>query len=231
MSDNDLLIIVILAAVAAFLLFRLRSVLGERSGFERSEDSALAGMKRERNPEAASPNGNVVPLKPDLQVEHEDIKAFTPLDTPLGASLISVKNGLRDFDMREFMSGASGAYEMLLMAFETGDLKTLRSYLSDEVYTAFAGAIEERDAQKLRIDIRFIGINSAVPVSARIDESERTAEISVKFVAEVVRAVRNEADEVVDGDPTAVTKVVDTWTFSKPLNARDPNWYLVGTDA
>ncbi|MEO1330148.1 MAG: Tim44/TimA family putative adaptor protein [Pseudomonadota bacterium] len=232
MNDNDLLVLVILAIVAGFLLFRLRSVLGDRSGFDKPEKYARTD-RTEQPQNGAEPDsdaGNVVtmPRRGDDQAD-ADIFAYTEIDSPLGQQLKAIKTAEPGFDLRDFVEGSKGAYEMLLIAYETGDKSTLKTFLADEVYQAFAAAIDQRTAQKLNVDMRFVGIRSAEPVDASFNETSREAEIAVKFVAEIVMVVRNAQGEVVEGDPGAVRRIGDTWTFGRIMGGNNPNWTLIAT--
>ncbi len=225
MSENDLVILVVLAAAAGFLLLKLRNVLGERTGFEKTE--------RPSPSETASGNSqdSVVTQFPprDRVRDDSDIFAYAEPDSPLGESLKKIKGYEPDFNAHEFMEGAKGAYEMLLSAFEAGDKTALRPYLSSEVFTAFSEAIDDRNSRGLSVDMRFIGFRSAEPVEAVVDDGSREAEISVRFVAEIVTATRNAQGEIVEGDPAAVRKITDVWTFGRTLGRSDPNWMLAAT--
>lgn len=232
MNDNDLLVLVILAIVAGFLLFRLRSVLGDRSGFEDHKKYARPESAEQAKNGAADEDdaNNVVamPRRGDDQAD-ADIFAYTEIDTPLGQELKAIKVAEPGFDLRDFVEGSKGAYEMLLMAYETGDKSTLRTFLADEVFEAFASAIDQRAAQKLSVDMRFVGIRSAEPVEASFNQTTREAEVAVKFVAEIVMVVRNAQGEVVEGDPGAVRRIGDTWTFGRVMGGGNPNWTLIAT--
>lgn len=229
MFQNDLVTLLLLAAIAGFLLFRLRSVLGERSGFENPEKYQPGGAPG--NGGASPDDGdNVVALRrPDAGEEDADIFAYTELDSELGQALKRFKSIDSGFNMQSFMEGAKSAYEMLLMAYETGDKQTLRKFLAKDVYDAFVEAIDQRRAQNLNVDVRFVGIKTAEPTIAQLTPDERTGEITVKFVAEIIMAVRNAAGELVEGDPSNIQRITDVWTFSRKLGSSDPNWILSAT--
>lgn len=230
MSDNDLIIIVGLAALAGFLLLRLRNVLGERGGFEDHERIRRA---KEAASQAANENGGAVvtPLPTRQAAEHDDdIFAFAEPNSELGQALRAIKEADPEFQVRHFMEGAKAAYEMILTAFENGDAEALKPYLDDDVFTAFSEAMAQRKAQGLSVDMRFIGFRSAEPTEARIDPAKNRAEVTVRFVAEVVTATRNAQGEVVEGDLAAVRRINDVWTFARPLSSDDPNWILIATD-
>lgn len=230
MLNDDLLILLILAAVAGFLLFRLRNVLGERSGFENPDKVIRPGSNDPENEGAARSDNNVVTL-PTAQAneDNSDIFTYTEVDSELGQTLKAMKDADADFNVRTFMDGARAAYEMLLMAYETGDKATLRDFLDEEVYGLFEASIDERQAKNLNVDVRFVGIRTAEPIAAAFDVETQKAEITVKYAAEIIMSARNAQGEVVEGDPSAVRRINDVWTFSRTLDRGDPNWTLIAT--
>ena len=58
-----------------------------------------------------------------------------------------------------------------------------------------------------------------------------TAQITVRFVSQLVSVTHDRAGAVIDGSPDKVTEVTDVWTFARDLSVRDPNWKLVATEA
>lgn len=227
MSDNNVIILLILAAAAIFLLLRLRSLLGTRTGFEDPEKYV---NRRSSEPAQGGEGDNVVALPQARDAQNdEDIFAVTEPDSDMGKTLKAMKNAESGFDVRDFVDGSKSAYEMLLTAFEMGDKQTLKPFLSDDVYAAFEGAIDARQERNLAVDMRFIGFRTAEPISATFDVETRQAEITMRFVSEVVTATRNERGDIVEGDPQAVQKVNDVWTFSRSMGSDDPNWILVAT--
>ena len=127
------------------------------------------------------------------------------------------------------MLGAKQAYEMIVTAFAEGNRKTLRNLLSREVYDGFVAAITEREARGDQIDQSFVGINKADLVEAEMKKD--TAQISVKFISEIITATRDKAGTVLAGDPKKIKEVIDIWTFARVNSSRDPNWKLVATQA
>lgn len=225
MSENDIVITVVLAAVAAFLLFRLRSILGERTGFEDPE-------KFVRRPGGS--DGVVTPF-PGAGGAHDpnqpdsDILAYADAGTPMAAGFTAIKQLEPMFSVREFVQGARGAYEMLLSAFEAGDKETLKPYLSPDVFTAFSEAIDERRRRGLVVEMQFVGLETAQPIDVTINESTSVAEISVRYEAEVISVTRNAEGEIVEGDEATARRVSDVWTYSRNLGSQDPNWILTAT--
>lgn len=229
MQNNDLVILLVLAAVAGFLLLRLRSVLGERTGFE-DPDAYKGAPKAASEPERTADEDVVVPMGRHAAADDDsDIFAYAEPDSDLGKGLKSIKEADPEFDVRDFVDGAKGAYEMLLTAFDNGDKETLKPFLAPDVFTAFSEAIDHRRAEGLSVDMRFVGIRTAEPVEARFEHADSRAEVSIRFVAEVITATRNAQGDIVAGDPSAVERISDVWTFARVVTTGDPNWILTAT--
>jgi predicted lipid-binding transport protein (Tim44 family) len=215
--------IVFFAMVAAFLILRLRSVLGRRTGNEKPERWTT------RQPPAGRPEtpDNVARL-PDRSRPSADV---APLDlstaSPLEAGLAQVRAADSSFDPRTFVEGARGAFEMIVGAYAQGDTATLRPLLADEVYENFAAAIKARQQAKQTLETTLVGIKTADIIEARMDN--RTALVTVKFVSEQINVTRDAGGAAVEGDPQQIAAVTDVWTFARNTRSRDPNWLLVAT--
>ncbi|HEX9767875.1 MAG TPA: Tim44/TimA family putative adaptor protein [Kiloniellales bacterium] len=211
--------IILFAAIAAFLVLRLRSVLGRRSGNER-------GPKydpfRKRSAEEGSED-KVIAL-PDRGAQAESQSTET---SPLEQGLTQIKLADRNFDPEGFVGGAKVAFEMIITAFAGGDTKTLRPLLSNDVFEDFSGAIKSRLDKQETLESTLVGISEAEIIEAELQG--KTAFITVKFVSEQINVTRNAAGEVVEGDPSGVATVTDIWTFARNTRSRDPNWTLVAT--
>lgn len=221
MGDEAVLIeIVIFAMIAAFLVYRLRSVLGRRTGEERQRPNPFTVQPgRPDNvvtlPERGRPRPDAAPVSPDEPMS-------------LAASLAQIKSADPSFDEKHFLQGARAAFQMIVEAFARGDTAALRPLLSDEVYDNFARAIRERQAAGQTLETRIDQIREADVVEARL-EGGRNAVVTVKLVSDQMNVVRDRNGAVVDGDPNAAIEAVDVWTFARNIRARDPNWALVET--
>ena len=212
--------IVLFAMVAAFIVLRLRSVLGRRPG---------NGRRRAAAPPRQGAEENVVGL-PDHTPDADD--PTEPEDASEGedavaAGLADVRRADRRFDAEEFLRGARAAYEMVVAAYAAADDAVLRQLLSDEVHENFAGAIRERTAQGHTLETTLLAIRATEVVGAGL--SDGVAEITVRFVADVINVTREESGAVVAGDPDQAQEVTDFWTFAREVRDRDPNWKLVET--
>ena len=161
--------ILILAAVAAFLFWRLSIVLGNRTGFEKAT-----------NTEVAEKSANSAPLGQKLDSDldaDEDISDYLEIDSPSGEALVKMKKVEHDFSVRNFVTGAKQAYEMILMAYERGDLDTLEQYLSPDVYKDFEKVVMDRANKGYNVEANFIGIREIRIKTVDFDENDHLAEI------------------------------------------------------
>ena len=149
--------------------------------------------------------------------------------TPIAAGLDAIAKSDPDFDARHFISGAKGAYEMIVSAFAEGDRKTLKNLLAKDVFDGFAHSITERESRGETVESRFVALNKADISHAELKGS--TAQVTVRFVSQLISATRNKAGEVIAGSSDSVTNVTDVWTFARETGSRDPNWKLVSTES
>lgn len=209
--------IILLAMIAAFLAYRLYTVLGRRTGNERSPEEQVR-VPDARTKDAAA--DNVVKLP-------ERTAANTGRSDPIERAFVEIKLADRNFDEGRFVEGARAAYEMIVTAFAEGDRDTLRPLLNDDVYGAFEHAISEREKRGQKMEFNFLGLEAVKITAAEV--KGRTAEITITFESEVVEALRDRAGNLVEGETIAANHVTDVWTFARELKARDPNWLLVAT--
>nr|WP_319248769.1 Tim44/TimA family putative adaptor protein [uncultured Celeribacter sp.] len=219
---NSLLSILVLAGIAIFLILRLRSVLGTREGFEKPRVDQPGEPMPE--PHRARQNFEVI----DGGVDH-DINDNVKPDSPAAENMAAIKRVDPSFSVADFLNGARGAYEMILMAFEHDDLDSIKPFLSEEVFEAFSGVVASRQAEGLSIDSQFVGLREIEIISADLDRATDEAEITVRFLGETSSVVRNSAGEVVEGDPNVINRHKDIWTFARRVGSDDPNWLLVAT--
>lgn len=230
----------IFLALAVFIIFRLRSVLGKRTGKERPPFDPYSRTDRPEKPQPdQGQSDNVIPLPGQTEVDpassaqppNDDmvIEKVAPAGTALNDALRKILSVDRSFEPEPFLEGARGAYEMIVMAFADGDRKALKSLLSKDVYEGFVTAIDEREKRGETIESTFVGIDRAEIVEAALKNN--TAQVTVKVQSQLISTTRDKAGEIIDGDPNKVTEVVDIWTFARDTTSRDPNWKLVATES
>ncbi len=209
--------ILILLGIALFLIFRLRSVLGSREGFEKPQKPTPVSKK--------SPDFQVIEGGPDADIlDHVDV------GSDMVEILTSVKRVDPKFKLTEFLNGARAAYEMILMGFERGEIDDIRAFLSEEVAQTFDDVVKQRQDQGIQIEAEFAGIREMRLQTVKFDKPDNTAALTVMFIGELISVAKNKDGDVIEGDAKQVKRQKDVWTFSKDMGLSDPNWRLVATD-
>ena len=223
MGDGFPIDIILFAMIAAFLVFRLRSVLGRRDGHEGKHRDPF-GARRGKT----APDDKVVQLPDRSGGENDEEPAPDAAPaSPLAAGLAQIGDADSRFDLDEFASGARIAFEMILGAFAEGNAEALKPLLTPEVFGKFSRAIRDRDESGETLQQTLVGVKAVEPVEAVMED--RIAHITLKFVSEQINVTCDAAGDVVDGDPNAVIEVTDFWTFARDTGSGNPNWMLVGT--
>ena len=220
--DSAVLQLLVLAGIAVFLVLRLKSVLGTREGFEKppvGNDSAPGAVRSGRRPEF-----EVIEGGPDT-----DITDHVEDGSRAATALAEMKAAEPEFHVGDFLHGARQAYEMILMAFEKGDMDALVPFLARDVYESFMEVVETRERQGLTVEASFVGLRDVRITDAWFNKETAEAEVTVRFEAELTSAVRNTAGEIVEGDPNEIKRQRDTWTFARRMGVDDPNWQLIAT--
>ncbi len=228
--------IILFAMIAAFLILRLRNVLGRRDGHEgkyRDPFRPADPGEAHGDGQGAEQNDNVVQL-PDRaedaafqQQEAETVAAMAGGDARLAAGITEIRVADPSFNSEDFLVGARVAFEMVLGAYATGDRQALGNLLSPEVLSNFVRAIDEREEAGQTMEDTLVGIRKADIVEAEMDGD--IAMVTVKFVSEQVNVVRDAEGQIASGNPNEVADVIDFWTFARDTRERDPNWLLVAT--
>lgn len=235
MQDSFDLTTLIFLALAVFVIWRLRSVLGQKTGAERSPFKPVDRSQTE--PTARTEGDNVVRLpgadrvQPDRTAKPEprDWRGIAEPGSAIAQGLEAVVQVEPNFDPRAFVEGARSAYEAIVIAFAKGDRKTLRSLLSREVCEGFEREIDAREGRREVVETTFVSLDKAEIVA--VDVKNRVAQVTVQFLSHLITATRNASGQVVDGSAETVVEVPDVWTFARTLGSRDPNWQLVATEA
>ena len=216
--NSPLIQLLVLAAIAVFLILRLKNVLGTREGFEKPP---LPQQSAERK----GPAFEVIEGGPDL-----DITDHFEEGTLEAHALAEMKRIEPSFNVTDFVGGARGAYEMIVMGYERGDLDEIKPFLSEEIYESFVDGVAAREDQGLTVEASFIGIRETTLENVTLDPDTKEAEMTLRFVAEITSAVRDSEGTVIEGSLTDAKKQKDTWVFARIMGSDDPNWFLVSTD-
>ena len=227
----------IVIGVAIFVLFRLRQVLGTRTGTERTplqraqqqaqkpanNDEKVVQMRPAPAPQPMDGDAERRALKLNAEIEQ-----FSRGNAEVATGLRSIIDADPTFSPKAFLEGAKQAYEMIVTAFATGDRKTLRNLLEKDVYDGFERAIADREAAGRKVDFTFVGLPKIEIADA--DYDKRETRVAVRFNAEVVQATRDKDGTLIEGNADQVQTIADEWTFARNPKSRDPNWKLVATN-
>jgi len=226
---------IIFLALAVFIFLRLRSVLGQRTGRERPPYDPYAprdAIRTTTNDKVVAlpgraPDGVQKPAEVSEPVDRW--KGIAEQGSALATSLDAIAREDKGFDSKHFIAGARAAYEMIVTAFAIGDRRALKNLLSREVYDGFESAIRDREQRGEAVETKFVGISSSDITGA--DMRGRIAQVTIRFISQLISVTRARNGAVVDGNPEKVSDVTDIWTFARDVSSSDPNWKLVATEA
>ncbi|WP_170790197.1 Tim44/TimA family putative adaptor protein [Ruegeria lacuscaerulensis] len=218
--NEPMIQLLVLAGIAVFLILRLRSVLGTREGFEKPP------VQQQPDGQNSRRDFEVIEGGPD-----HDITDHVAEDSEQAQTLTAMKRVEPSFSVSEFVQGARGAYEMIVMGFEKGNLDEIQPFLSEEVFDTFVDVVAAREDQGLTIEAEFIGVRETALADVKFDKDTNEAEITMRFVGELTSVVRDRGGDIIEGNPNTVKRQKDSWTFARVMGSDDPNWLLVATDA
>jgi len=220
---------VIFALVALFVAWKLRSVLGMRQDSERPGELA-APLRRAPGP-ASAPVGqpDTAPSAPVSQAPADRWKGVAEPDPAVWSGLEAITAADRSFSPQSFLSGARGAYDMVVHAFAAGDSDALKSLMSPEAFANFESAIHARADAGHTLSTTVVSIDNATIAGAAL--VGQTARIIVRFVAKLSSVTRDAQGEVIEGSANSVVDHIDLWTFARDIRSRDPNWQLTATES
>ena len=218
--NGPILQLLVLAGIAIFLIVKLRSVLGTREGFEK--------------PQIPQDNRRVTDRRGFEVIEGGvdlDIADHAKEGSDTAKALAAMKVADPSFNVGEFLQGARGAYEMILMAFEKGDLDSVVPFISEDIYEALSEVVDQRHADGLKVEAQFLGISDLGLEEATFDPDTKEAELTVRFTGELHWQLRDKGGDVIQGNINEIKRQKDVWTFARVMGTNDPNWRLVATDA
>ena len=194
MSNNfGYLDIILLGMIAGFIILRLRSILGRKTGHESKIYPGFAEK------EFSMPKQETKVTKKNLEV-------------------------LEGNDKKEFLRGAEIAYESILTSFATGDLIKLKSLLLSNMFSNFSDAIKSRNKEEINSEFTFIGVKESTV--EKYEKIKDNLYATVKFVAEVISVKKDKDGKVIEGNPDKIKFITDSWTFTRNITQKAPNWYL-----
>jgi predicted lipid-binding transport protein (Tim44 family) len=227
----------IFLGLAVFVIWRLRSVLGQKTGYERPPEQpsaeALArrdAFRREQGAGQPANEDNIIRLPGAEKTPPADRwQGIATPDTPLAKALDEIAEKEPVFDAKAFLNGSKAAYEMIVLAFAKGDRQSLKELLAREVYEGFEKAISERENKGEKVQTTFVSIDKATLEAVEV--RGRVAQITVRFLSKMITVTYDKNNVVIDGSPEAIDDVTDIWTFARTLATSDPTWQLVATES
>ena len=234
MQDSFDISTIIFAALAIFVLYKLKSVLGTRTGEERPPHNPFkprAPDEGEAEIPGGAPEGNVIRLpgaaRPAPATAQERWGKLADADAFAGLDALAAADD--SFDGGRFVDGARSAYEMIVTSFARGDRDSLRALLSTEVFDSFSAAIAAREAQGETVETTFVSIDKTTIADAQLRDG--VGQITVRFASKLITLTRDRSGAVIDGGTDKIADVIDVWTFARKAGTKDPNWKLVATEA
>ncbi len=218
--------IIVLAAVAFFLFWRLRSVLGSRQGFEKLNKNV------DKKTKSSKINSNIDDKIIDIKSTNidEEIADYVDENSEQFKTLSELKKVEDGWQVSHFVSGAKLAYEEILMAFENGDLSKIKKLSSKDVFTAFKEVIDDRNQKGLQVEAIFGGVRDIRIKDVKLNKKNLEANITMVFQCDITYSIKDKNDKIIEGGPDKVKKQKDVWTFSRKMNSDIPNWYLTKTE-
>ncbi|QBR71226.1 calcium-binding protein [Beijerinckiaceae bacterium] len=237
MQDSVDMTTIIFALLAAFVVWKLRSVLGTRSGTEKPPTNpfqprvrgALQAQPGEADNRVITLPGAAEPIAAPVADKVDRWKPYAEPGSKAWDGLDAIAAADRSFTIKAFIEGAKSAYEMIVTAFAAGNREVLRNLLSPEVFESFAAVIAEHEKRGEKVTTTFVSIDKVLIEDASLRGN--TAEIKMRFTSQIITATRDQAGTVIDGSPDKVVQVNDVWTFARDTGSRDPNWKLAATEA
>ncbi|CAN5802240.1 Tim44/TimA family putative adaptor protein [soil metagenome] len=235
--------IILIGLVAVFLILRLRSVLGKRTGNERppARDPFTPPAAPPATPRVGdgpnSGNDNVVPLptanappsRPSTSATSGPGGIRATVMPTASAGIAAIRAADPGFEPIGFTGGARAAFTAIVEAFAKGDTALLRPLLDAATFTSFEAAIRGRIERNEKAETTLIGFEASDISAATLEGS--AAAVTVRFVSEQINVLRNADGQIIDGNPNEVQKVIDLWTFRRDTQSSDPNWLLIKTES
>jgi predicted lipid-binding transport protein (Tim44 family) len=222
MSDFEILFF---AAVAIFFGYKLYTTFGKTNGDEaaRAAQQTTAWKEREKAVEAAKSKNqnNIIELNANkVEVVEEEIPAH------LKDGVEAARKLEKDFSLKKFITGATGAFELVIEGFAQKKREALQFLLSKDIYESFDSEMKKRETDEIEANSHVVSMKE--PEIMDVEVKNNICHIVVKFISEQINFLKNKAGEVVDGSKSQIEHVTDIWTFERDLTAKKQSWTVVG---
>lgn len=233
-NDSESLSLIIIAFVAGFIILQLRRTLGRRDGYDGKDEDRNKNPFQEDRSKNTPEADNIVPIRDGINTDTREEKVVSKTadigvspSSPHYGALEKINDFDRSFTLPSFFDGAEYAYGMILNAFWTGDIKTLKQFLSKDVCMEFDNAIKAMKEEGRVFENNLADVEKIELVDASIDGS--MAELTVRFNSHMTIVIKDHDGNIIDGDAENVAPIIDIWTFCRDVKRKDPNWILVST--
>ena len=201
--------ILIFAVIAVLLVLRLRSVLGQKTGYEDQSRGKETAERFEQKP---------IPIRPDVQDAAND-----------GHGMDALRRAEPSFSEAQFLDGARAAFGIILSAYAEGDIAQLKRLLSYDLLQSFTQSIQQRASDGEALSITIEDISHVSILNAQVFDN--IASVTVDFHSTQTRMITDEGGNVIEDEGTGKLELVDIWTFERDLTLSDPNWKLAETES
>lgn len=201
--------ILIFAVIAVLLVLRLRSVLGQKTGYEDQSRGKETAERFEQKP---------IPIRPDVQAAAND-----------GHGMDALRRAEPSFSEAQFLDGAKAAFGIILSAYAEGDIAQLKRLLSYDLLQSFTQSIQQRASDGEALSITIEDISHVSILNAQVFDD--IASVTVDFHSTQTRMITDEGGNVIEDEGTGKLELVDIWTFERDLTLSDPNWKLAETES
>ncbi len=213
--------IIILGAIAAFIILRYRSMLGDKTGRDPSDMA-----KRQQQTEELE-RIIQLPQKPELAKPIIPTVTFDGFTGEVRESLRAMNRIDPELTPDNFLDGAKSAFEMVLEAFRERDHDTLKMLLDKPLYQQFADAIKKDEEKGEKNETTLVAITKAEITEAKLVGNKAT--VTVSFTSDQIQITRDKDGNIIAGDASEEIEIDDTWRFSRDLKSSDPNWTIIDT--
>jgi predicted lipid-binding transport protein (Tim44 family) len=229
---------IVFALIAIFVIWKLYTVLGTRTGSEPPPVDSNARRDSTNPGPYDRPNYNQVIRLPGAphtaapQTAAPDPQRWKDFITPGAAAapgLEAIVAADPSFTPESFLSGAKSAYEAIVVAFAAGDRNTLANLLATDVLDNFSRAISDRQSRQETMQTSIVSVDSAKIEEARLIGG--AAQVAVRFASKLISSTRDKAGAVIEGSADTVAEHLDLWTFAREVASRNPNWRLIATES
>lgn len=223
--------ILIFAVIAAFLVYRLHSVLGSKPGNpdERQRPNPFSTDTAQPAKAAVQPLKHQRPVLPPQPLDLGMVDSEANKDGRIEEGLADIITEDATFEINAFMQGARYAFELVVTSYAKGDLAALEPLLSEKLYADFKAGVVAREQAGHVSDVTIHRIKSARLTDAHM--GGLMAYITVAFEVEETSVTRDAAGQVVSGNADEISTIEDVWTFTRDVRSPDPNWILIETRA